>query len=249
MRRTPPLERRFQPVMVGEPSEDEAVAILKGLKDRYEAHHKVTITDEAIDAAVKLSSRYIADRYLPDKAIDLIDEAASRVRLRTFTAPDDLQELEKKIKDMEIDKAAAVNAQDFERAASLRDKEKELQDQLERAKDEWAAKNERSNSVVVPTDIADIVSMWTGVPVSQLTEEESQRLLRLEDTSAQACHRPGGGCQRHCQGHPPWPGGLEGQEPPHWLLHLPGPHRRGQDRAVQGVGRGHVRGRKGHGSL
>ena len=176
------LERRFQPVMVGEPSEDEAIEILKGLKDRYEAHHKVTITDEAIEAAVKLSSRYIADRYLPDKAIDLIDEAASRVRLRTFTAPDDLQELEKKIKDMEIDKAAAVNAQDFERAASLRDKEKELQDQLERAKDEWASKNERSNSVVVPTDIADIVSMWTGVPVSQLTEEESKRLLRLEDT-------------------------------------------------------------------
>ena len=168
--------------MVGEPSEDEAAQILKGLKDRYEAHHKVTITDEAIDAAVKLSARYIADRYLPDKAIDLIDEAASRVRLRTFTAPDDLQELEKKIKDMEIDKAAAVNAQDFERAASLRDKEKELQDQLERAKDEWASKNERSNSVVVPTDIADIVSMWTGVPVSQLTEEESKRLLRLEDT-------------------------------------------------------------------
>lgn len=176
------LERRFQPVMVGEPSEEEAIAILKGLKDRYEAHHKVTITDEAIDAAVKLSSRYIADRYLPDKAIDLIDEAASRVRLRTFTAPEDLQDLEKKIKDLEIDKAAAVNAQDFERAASLRDKEKELRDQLERAKDEWTAKNERSNSVVVPNDIADIVSMWTGVPVSQLTEEESQRLLRLEDT-------------------------------------------------------------------
>ncbi len=176
------LERRFQPVMVGEPSEEEAVSILKGLKDRYEAHHKVQITDEAIDAAVKLSARYIADRYLPDKAIDLIDEAASRVRLRTFTAPDDLQELEKKIKDIEIDKAAAVNAQDFERAASLRDKEKELQEQLERAKDEWSAKNERSNSIVVPSDIADIVSMWTGVPVSQLTEEESQRLLRLEDT-------------------------------------------------------------------
>lgn len=176
------LERRFQPVMVGEPSEEEAIAILKGLKDRYEAHHKVTITDEAVDAAVKLSSRYIADRYLPDKAIDLIDEAASRVRLRTFTAPEDLQDLEKKIKDLEIDKAAAVNAQDFERAAFLRDKEKELRDQLERAKDEWTAKNERSNSVVVPNDIADIVSMWTGVPVSQLTEEESQRLLRLEDT-------------------------------------------------------------------
>lgn len=176
------LERRFQPVTVGEPTEEEAVEILKGLKDRYEAHHKVQITDSSIDAAVKLSARYIADRFLPDKAIDLVDEAASRVRLRTFTAPEDLQDLEKQIKDAEIDKAAAINSQDFERAASLRDKQKELQEQLEKAKDEWAAKNERSNSVVTPEDIADIVSMWTGVPVSQLTEEESQRLLRLEGT-------------------------------------------------------------------
>lgn len=176
------LERRFQPVTVGEPTEEEAVEILKGLKDRYEAHHKVQITDASIDAAVKLSARYIADRFLPDKAIDLVDEAASRVRLRAFTAPGDLQDLEKQIKDAEIDKAAAINSQDFERAASLRDKQKELQAQLEKAKDEWAAKNERSNSVVTPEDIAGIVSMWTGVPVSQLTEEESQRLLRLEDT-------------------------------------------------------------------
>lgn len=175
------LERRFQPVTVGEPSEEEAVEILRGLKDRYEAHHKVQITDESIDAAVKLSSRYISDRYLPDKAIDLIDEAASRVRLRAFTAPDNLQEIENQIKDIESEKAAAVNAQDFERAASLRDKQKELQERLEKAKDDWAAKNERSNSIVTPNDIADIVSMWTGVPVSQLTEEESKRLLRLED--------------------------------------------------------------------
>ena len=108
------LERRFQPVHVGEPTEEEAVQILQGLKDRYEAHHKVQITDEAIESAVKLSSRYIADRYLPDKAIDLVDEAASRVRLRTFTAPEDLQELEKRIKEVELDKAAAVNEQDFE---------------------------------------------------------------------------------------------------------------------------------------
>ena len=167
---------------VGEPSEEEAISILKGLKDRYEAHHKVQITEESIESAVKLSSRYISDRYLPDKAIDLIDEAASRVRLRTFTAPDNLQDLEKKIKEIEIDKAAAVNSQDFERAASLRDRQKELQEQLEHAKDEWSAKNERTNSVVTPNDIADIVAMWTGIPVSQLTEEESQRLLRLEDT-------------------------------------------------------------------
>lgn len=174
------LERRFQPVTVGEPSEEEAVEILKGLKDRYEAHHKVQITDESIEAAVKLSARYIADRFLPDKAIDLIDEAASRVRLRTFTAPDSLQGLEKELKDLEAEKAAAVNAQDFEHAAALRDKQKELSEKLEKLKDEWAAKNERSDSVVTPNDIADIVSMWTGVPVSQLTEEESQRLLKLE---------------------------------------------------------------------
>lgn len=175
------LERRFQPVTVGEPSEVEAVEILKGLKDRYEAHHKVQITDESIEAAVKLSARYIADRYLPDKAIDLIDEAASRVRLRTFTAPESLQDLENEIKEIESEKAAAVNSQDFERAASLRDRQKEMQERLEKAKDDWAAENERSNSVVTPNDIADIVSMWTGVPVSQLSEEESQRLLRLEE--------------------------------------------------------------------
>ena len=176
------LERRFQPVTVGEPSEEEAVEILKGLKDRYEAHHKVKITDGAIEAAVKLSARYISDRFLPDKAIDLVDEAASRVRLRTFTAPENLQELEARIKELEGDKAAAVNSQDFERAASLRDQQKELREQLEQARDKWAAENERSNSVVGEEAIADIVSMWTGVPVSQLTEEESQRLLRLEDT-------------------------------------------------------------------
>lgn len=176
------LERRFQPVMVGEPTEEETIQILQGLKDRYEAHHKVKITDEAIQAAVTLSSRYISDRFLPDKAIDLIDEAGSRVRLRTFTAPDDLQELEKKVKDIEMEKAAAVNSQEFERAAALRDREKEAQAELEKAKDEWAAKNERKNSVVTGEDIADIVSMWTGVPVSQLTEEEAKRLLRLEET-------------------------------------------------------------------
>lgn len=176
------LERRFQPVSVGEPSEEEAIDILKGLKDRYEAHHKVQITEESIEAAVRLSSRYISDRYLPDKAIDLIDEAASRVRLRTFTAPEDLQDMEKQIKDIEAEKAAAVNSQDFEQAAALRDRQKEMQEKLERAKDEWAAKNERNNTVVTPNDIADIVSMWTGVPVTQLTEEESQRLLRLEST-------------------------------------------------------------------
>ena len=175
------LERRFQPVMVGEPTEEEAVAILKGLRDRYEAHHKVKITDEAIQAAVELSSRYISDRYLPDKAIDLIDEAASRVRLRCYTAPDDLQQLEEKSKELEQEKAAAVNSQDFERAASLRDEVRQLKQQLEEKRGQWKDKNERSGDEVTAEDIAGIVSSWTGVPVVQLTEEESRRLLRLEE--------------------------------------------------------------------
>ena len=134
------LERRFQPVMVGEPTEEEAIQILKGLRDRYEVHHKVKITDEAIDAAVKLSSRYIADRFLPDKAIDLIDEAASRVRLRAFTEPNDIQDMEKRIKQLEQEKAAAVNTQDFEGAAKIRDEEKQLRERLEQEKEVWKEK-------------------------------------------------------------------------------------------------------------
>lgn len=176
------LERRFQPVMVGEPSEEEAIEILKGLRDRYEAHHKVKITDEAIDAAVKLSSRYIADRFLPDKAIDLMDEASSRVRLRAFTAPTDLQELEKSIKELEQEKAAAINAQEFERAAKVRDDEKKAKEELEKQKNLWTEKRSHEGGEVTPEDIANVVSVWTGIPVVQLTEEESTRLLHLEET-------------------------------------------------------------------
>lgn len=175
------LERRFQPVMVGEPTEEEAIQILKGLRDRYEVHHKVKITDEAIDAAVKLSSRYIADRFLPDKAIDLIDEAASRVRLRAFTEPNDIQDMEKRIKQLEQEKAAAVNTQDFEGAAKIRDEEKQLRERLEQEKEVWKEKKVSGNGEVTPQDIANIVSTWTGIPVVQLTEEESERLLKLEE--------------------------------------------------------------------
>ena len=175
------LERRFQPVTVGEPTEEEAVLILKGLRDRYEAHHKVKITDEAINEAVKLSSRYIADRFLPDKAIDLVDEAASRLRLRKYTAPDDLQEIENTLKSLEKEKAEAVNSQDFERAAKLRDEEKKLREELENKKTEWQERNGHRNDEVTGEDIAEIVSSWTGIPVSQLTQEESERLLKLEE--------------------------------------------------------------------
>lgn len=176
------LERRFQPVMVDEPSKEEAVEILKGLRDKYEAHHKVKISDSAIKEAVDLSVRYIADRYLPDKAIDLIDEAASRVRLRTFTEPPELQDLEKKKKDLEAEKLSAVNSQDFELAAKLRDEEKELADSLEKKKEEWRSKAGRSKDEVTGKEIAEIVSLWTGVPTAQLTEQESERLLHMEET-------------------------------------------------------------------
>ena len=175
------LERRFQPVMVDEPSQEEAIEILKGIKDKYEAHHKVKITDEAIESAVKLSTRYIGDRYLPDKAIDLIDEAASRVRLRSYTAPSDLKELEDKKKSVEAEKLSAVNAQEFERAAALRDEERKLDKEIKDKKENWHDMAGKSNDEVTPADIADIVSSWTGVPVTQLSTEESDRLLHMED--------------------------------------------------------------------
>ena len=174
------LERRFQPVTVGEPSEPEALEILKGLRDRYEAHHKVRITDGALEAAVKLSVRYIGDRFLPDKAIDLVDEAASRVRLRNFTAPEDLKALEETLRETVDEKAAAVNAQEFERAAQLRDREKELRETLERKKTAWQEQRGAARGEVTAEDIAEIVAAWTGVPVKRMTVEEGQRLLSLE---------------------------------------------------------------------
>ncbi len=174
------LERRFQPVKVGEPTNEQAVLILKGLRDRYEAHHKVKITDEAIEAAVNLSSRYIADRYLPDKAIDLIDEGASKVRLASMTSPDNIKELEETVKKFEQEKASAVNEQDFERAAKLRDEQKSVQQKLDEAKKEWQERQKDSCGEVTAQTIAKIVSDWTGVPVVQLTKEESERLLNME---------------------------------------------------------------------
>ena len=175
------LERRFQPVKVGEPTPEQAVQILKGLRDSYEAHHKVKITDEAINAAVTLSSRYIADRYLPDKAIDLIDEGASKVSLASLTSPDNVKELEDEIADYEKEKASAINEQDFERAARLRDEQKELQTKLDDAKKKWQEQQKGNSGEVTAEDIAKIVSEWTGIPVVQLTKEESERLLNMEN--------------------------------------------------------------------
>lgn len=174
------LERRFQSVLVGEPTEEEAVEILKGLRDRYEAHHKVKITDEAIENAVKMSARYIADRYLPDKAIDLIDEAASRVRLKAFTAPPNLKEMELEIKRLKDEKTSAVRSQDYENAAKIRDKENELQTLLDEEKEKWKNSSSHDIKQVEVEDIANIVSQWSGIPVTQLTKEESERLLNME---------------------------------------------------------------------
>lgn len=174
------LERRFQPVNVAEPSTEDALLILKGLRDKYEAHHKVKITDDALEAAVKLSDRYISDRFLPDKAIDLIDEAASKVRLGASGMPEGIKRLEEEIANAEEEKDSAISEQDFEKAATLRDRENELKQQLEEQKNSWKNDNHRCGEVT-KENIAEIVSSWTGVPVVQLSEEESARLLRLED--------------------------------------------------------------------
>ncbi len=174
------LERRFQPVTVDEPTVEDTVKILKGLRDKYEAHHKVAITDDAIDAAAKLSHRYISDRFLPDKAIDLIDEAASRTRLKASTTPKGLKEIEEKINEIKTEKKAAINNQDFEKAASFRDEEKKLAEELDKQRKIWAAKNSKDAKIGYE-DIADVVSQWTGIPVKKLQGDESERLLHMED--------------------------------------------------------------------
>lgn len=175
------LERRFQPIQVDEPTVDETILIIRGLRDRYEAHHRVKITDEAIDAAAKMSDRYISDRFLPDKAIDLIDEAGSKVRLRSYTTPPNLKELEAKLEAVRHEKNAAVQAQEFEKAASFRDKEQKMKEELESTKTEWKEKQGKKESEVTVNDIAEVVAMWTGVPVSKIAETESAKLLNMEE--------------------------------------------------------------------
>lgn len=174
------LERRFQPITVDQPTPEEAIQILHGLRDRYEAHHRVKITDEAIEQAVKLSDRYITDRFLPDKAIDLIDEASSKVRLRSYTIPPNLKQLEVQLENIRKEKDAAVQSQEFEKAASLRDTEQKMRDELDSTKNEWKEKQGRTDSEVTPEDIAQVVGSWTGIPVSKLAEEETDRLLKME---------------------------------------------------------------------
>jgi ATP-dependent Clp protease ATP-binding subunit ClpC len=175
------LERRFQPIQVGEPSLAHTIEILKGLRDRYEAHHRVSITDSALVAAATLADRYISDRYLPDKAIDLIDEAGSRMRIRRMTAPPDLREFDEKIASVRREKESAIDAQDFEKAASLRDKEKTLLAEKATREKEWKAGDMDVVAEVTDEEIAEVLATWTGIPVFKLTEEETARLLRMED--------------------------------------------------------------------
>src|SRR3954447_26718212 len=175
------LERRFQPVQVGEPTVEHTIEILKGLRDRYEAHHRVSITDSAITAAATLADRYINDRFLPDKAIDLIDEAGARMRIRRMTAPPDLREFDEKIADVRRDKESAIDAQDFERAAQLRDSEKQLLGQRSERKKRWKSGDLDVVAEVDDEQIAEVLAHWTGIPVFKLTEEETTRLLRMED--------------------------------------------------------------------
>ncbi|MDD4365082.1 MAG: ATP-dependent Clp protease ATP-binding subunit [Synergistales bacterium] len=175
------LERRFQPVKVGEPTVEDTICILKGLRDRYEVHHRVKISDEAVEAAARLSARYITDRYLPDKAIDLIDESAARARLKTMETPPSLKELERNLEALRKEKESAVASQEFEKAARFRDQERTAAEELEASRKEWQTRRNQEEPVLVGEDIAAIVSEWTGVPVVQLTEEEARRLLRMEE--------------------------------------------------------------------
>src|SRR5256714_690478 len=175
------LERRFQQIKVEQPSTEETVQILKGLRDRYEQHHRVGITDEALDAAAELADRYISDRFLPDKAIDLIDEAASRARIKSMTAPPVYRDLEEEIETTRRDKEAAIEAQEFEKAANLRDKERQLTNKKRELEEQWRSGESGERPEIGEEEIADIVSMWTGIPVFKLTEAETQKLMRMED--------------------------------------------------------------------
>jgi len=175
------LERRFQPITVGEPSKEETLEILKGLRDKYEAHHRVEITDEALEAAVNLSDRYITDRFMPDKAIDLIDEGAAKVRIQNLTTPPDLKDLEAELRNIYKEKEESIRVQDFEKAANLRDKERELKEQLRSMKDSWNTQNSIKTLIVDAEKIASVVSSWTKIPIKKLTELESERLLDLEN--------------------------------------------------------------------
>ena len=231
------LERRFQPIVVDEPSVAHTIEILKGLRDRYEAHHRVNFTDDALVAAANLADRYISDRFLPDKAIDLIDEAGSRMRIRRMTAPPNVREVDEKIAEVRLKKESAIDGQDFERAAALRDEERQLQEERTRREQEWKSGEMDVLSEVDEEEIAEVLSIWTGIPVFKLTEEETEKLLRMEDELHKRIVTQNEAISAVSARHAPDAVRPEGPAPPGRLVHLPRALRRGEDRAVEGARR------------
>ena len=229
------LERRFQPIQVGEPTVAHTIEILKGLRDRYEAHHRITITDDALVAAATLADRYISDRFLPDKAIDLIDEAGARMRIRRMTAPPDLRDFDEKLAAVRRDKESAIDSQDFEKAAALRDSEKQLLARKSEREKAWKDGDLDVVSEVDDEQIAEVLANWTGIPVFKLTEEETTRLLQHGRRAAQADHRPGAGGQGRLPGHPSHPCRPQGPEAAVRVVHLRRPVGRREDRTDQGA--------------
>ena len=225
------LERRFQQVRVDEPSVDDTVQILRGLRDRYEAHHRCKITDEALHAAATLADRYIQDRHLPDKAIDLVDEAASRMRIKTMTAPPRYRELEEEIEKVRKDKEDAIEDQEFEKAASLRDKERKLSQKKRELEESWRDEESEQQPEIGEEEIADIVSMWTGIPVFKLTEAETQKLIRMEDELHKRVIGQNEAVIAVVEVDPPRARRHQGPEAADRLVHLPRALGRRQDRA------------------
>ncbi len=225
------LERRFQQIRVEQPSTEETVQILKGLRDRYEQHHRVEITDESLEAAAELADRYISDRFLPDKAIDLIDEAASRARIKSMTSPPVYRELEEEIETTRRDKEAAIEAQEFEKAANLRDQERQLTNKKRDLEEQWRSGESGERPEIGEEEIADIVSMWTGIPVFKLTEAETQKLMRMEDELHKRVIGQNAADRGGLEGDPPFARRAQGPQAAHRLVHLPRPLGRRQDGA------------------
>ena len=235
------LERRFQPIQVAEPSIALTIDILRGLRDRYEAHHRITITDAALTAAAQLADRYISDRFLPDKAIDLIDEAGARLRIRRMTAPPDLREFDERIAAVRLQKEAAIDAQDFELAARLRDDERKLTIARAEKEEAWKVGDSDLPAEVDEEAIAEVLSSATGIPVFKLTEEESSRLLKMEEETRQALHRSARRREGAVALDPTHPRRAEGPQAAQRFVHLRRPVRCRKDRADQGADRVPVR--------
>ena len=235
------LERRFQPIKVDEPTLAHTIEILKGIRDQYESHHRVTITDQALVAAANLADRYISDRHLPDKAIDLIDEAGSRLRIKRMATPPDLRDLELKLNEVQEAKKTAVEEQQFEEAGRLRDEEKKLLEEKAEKETEVKASGVDLFDEVDEEAVAEVLSLWTGIPVYKLTEEETERAPQNGRRAAQADHRPGERSRRRIAVDPPDACRSEGPEASVGLVHFPRPHRCRQDRARQDAHRVPVR--------